>query len=90
MPKRGGGYVRNKGINECSFPDLLLSTFVLGIAFVEYEVEYKERLKEEGFERGTRGEAIYLGRKIEKGGLEVNRLFEEFRLIAKEISLLRF
>lgn len=81
--------MRDKEHNECSFPDFLISTFLIGLSIPDFLSEYIERLKEEGAERGSRREAIYLGRKIEKGGLETNRLFEEFRLVAREILILR-
>ena len=73
-----GGYVKKGGIFECSYPDFVLSTFIVALELPGFLGDYTKRLENEGISRGSSEEGLYLGKKERIGDLETNRLFIEF------------
>ncbi|KAL6716772.1 hypothetical protein ACLMJK_006340 [Lecanora helva] len=77
---RGTGtskFQRDKSKNECSYPDFALSTFIIARKVYEFSENYNKRLKEANLTRNFGEELRYLGKRVEIGEIETNRLFIE-------------
>jgi len=83
---RGGrGFIRNKAEESYSYPDFVIPIFVVGLSIEGFSSGYLDRLRNDGITRGTREEYLYLGRKMDWGEIETNRLFVEFSLALKVV-----
>ena len=67
---------------ECSYPDIILSIFVVALSHSIFQQQYSDRLQSVGISTSEYGdinsEIRYLGESIEWADIEVSRLFEVF------------
>lgn len=77
--QRQGGYQRIAG-KGCQYKDIVLGGFAVAMAEEGgFGRQVLQRLQEAGYQADSNEENIrYLGRRIEWGGLEANRLLWEF------------
>ena len=81
----GRGFIRDKKENRCSFPDFLISTIAIGFSIPQYTKEYYIRVYGLNGQEDEEKKGLYLGKKVEYGGVEVNQLFLEFSLALRII-----
>ena len=79
---------------DCSYPDVILSIFVIGIYFEEDSsiptVNYDQKLTQYGVSRDRQeGEITYLSESVSWGEIESIQLLGEFYETAKEILAIR-
>ena len=74
-------YRRDYREKDCSYPDFTLGFFLASHNDFNYNVTYSERLKEEEIDESDLDSILkYLGKKIDIGDIETNRLFLELTL----------
>lgn len=71
-----------KTSQECSYPDVTISIFVVALTLSIFRTKYRQRLQSGSIVRSEEDniedEIRYLGQTIDWAGLEVSRLFEVF------------